>query len=75
MKEVLKKYKLDDVKHVSTPMILNTKLDIDLSGKSMLGKVYRSMIGSLFYPTVNGLDVCLVYAYALGSKVPLKNII
>ena len=27
MKEILKKYKLDEVKHASTPMTLNTKLD------------------------------------------------
>jgi len=33
VKELLKKYKLDEVKHSSIPMTLNNKLDDDISDK------------------------------------------
>ena len=38
MKEPLKKYKFDDVKHPNTLIALNTKLDIKPNDKSMLEK-------------------------------------
>ena len=47
--QLLKKYKLDEVKHATTPMALNLKRDLDRSNKSVLEKVYRGIIGSLFY--------------------------
>ena len=49
VKECLKKYDLDDVKHASTPMALNIKLDLDASGNSVLEKVCRGMTGPLLY--------------------------
>ena len=59
----MKKYKLDEVKHDSTVMALNTKLDLDLSDKLVLGKVYRGTIGSLLHLTTSRpnimFSVCL----------------
>jgi len=49
VKGLLKKYKLDGVKHANTPMALSTKLDLNPSGESASEKVYRGIIGSLLY--------------------------
>ena len=45
--DMLKRFKLSDVKPASTPMSVKCKLDIDPNGKAVDQKVYRSMIGSL----------------------------
>lgn len=67
--ELLKKYMLGEVKHVSTPMALNSKSDIDQIGKSVLEKVYRGMIGSLLYLTASRPDIMLSVSYVLIFKV------
>jgi len=38
-------------------MALNTKLDLDQSGKSVMQNVYCNMINSVFYLTANRLDI------------------
>jgi hypothetical protein len=50
-KDILKKFKMDDSKPLSTPMSTTTALDWDEDGEPMDQKGYRSMIGSLFYLT------------------------
>ena len=47
--DMLKRFKLNDVKPASTPMPTKCQLDIDPNGKAVDQKVYRSMIGSLLY--------------------------
>ena len=47
--DMLKRFKLSDVKPASTPMPTKCQLDIDPNGKAVDQKVYRSMIGSLLY--------------------------
>ena len=47
--ELLKKFKMHEAKLASTPTATSTKLDQDLNGKSVNGKTYRGMIGSLLY--------------------------
>jgi len=37
--ELLKKYKMDQAKHVKTPMTTNEKLDLDREGKPVSGKI------------------------------------
>jgi hypothetical protein len=49
MKDILKKFKMDDSKPQSTPMSMTTALDADEDGEPVDQKEYRSMIGSLFY--------------------------
>ena len=44
--DMLKRFKLSDVKPVSTPMPVKFQLDIDPNGKAVDQKVYCSMIGS-----------------------------
>ena len=56
-------YKHDEVKHASTLMALNTKLDLDLSGKSISEKVYQGMISSLLYLMTSRPDIMVVYAF------------
>ena len=49
VKDLVKKFGLDFVSTVRTPMSPNVKLTVDLLGKSVDHFLYRSMIGSLLY--------------------------
>ena len=49
IKDMLKKFGMDDAKSISTPMVTNGSLDSDTSGNMVDHKLYRSMIGSLLY--------------------------
>jgi len=55
--ELLKKYKMDNVKHASTPMLSSTKLEQDLDGKPVNEKTHRGMFGSLLYLTTSRPDI------------------
>jgi hypothetical protein len=50
-KDILKKFKMDDSKPLSTPMSMTTALDADEDGEPVDQKEYQSMIGSLLYLT------------------------
>jgi hypothetical protein len=54
-KDILKKFKMDDSKPLSTPM--PTTLDADEDGEPVDQKEYRSMIGSLLYLTATRPDI------------------
>jgi hypothetical protein len=56
-KDILKKFKIDDLKPLSTPMNTTTVLDADEDGEPMDQKEYRSMIGSLLYLTAMRPDI------------------
>jgi len=56
-RELIKKFGLEDAKIRKTPMVTTTKLDKDEQGKNVDIKLYRSMIGSLFYLTTSRLDI------------------
>ena len=51
IKDMLKKFGMDDAKAISTPMGINGNLDSDPSGNMVEQKLYQSMIGSLLYVT------------------------
>jgi hypothetical protein len=53
----MKKFNLDDLKPMSTPMRTATSLDPDENGKVVDQREYRSMIGSLLYLTVTRPDI------------------
>ena len=55
--ELLKKFKLDDCKTMSTPMHPSSTLRLDDKDKKVDEKVYRGMIGSLLYLTASRPDI------------------
>ncbi|GJZ37346.1 retrovirus-related pol polyprotein from transposon TNT 1-94 [Tanacetum coccineum] len=57
IKEMLKKFSLEDSKPMKTPMSSNTKLTKDEECESVDSTKYRGMIGSLLYPTASMLDI------------------
>ena len=57
IKDMLKKFGMDDAKAISTLMGTNGSLDSDASGNMMDQKMYRSMIRSLLYVTASRPDV------------------
>jgi hypothetical protein len=56
-KDILKKFKMDDSKSLSTPMSTTTVLDADEDGERVDQKDYWSMIGSLLYLTATRSDI------------------
>ncbi|XP_066344265.1 uncharacterized protein [Miscanthus floridulus] len=63
MKDVLKKFAMDDAKPISTPMPTSAALDADEDGEPVDQKEYRSMIGSLLYLTATRLDIHFAKVY------------
>jgi hypothetical protein len=57
IKDMLKKFEMDDAKAISTPMGTNENLDSDASGNMVDQKMYWSMIRSLLYVTASRPDV------------------
>jgi hypothetical protein len=47
--DILKKFGIDKAKPIKYPMGTNEHLNLDMSGKSVDQKIYRSIIGSLLY--------------------------
>jgi hypothetical protein len=56
-KDILKKFKMDDSKPLSTPMSTPIALDADKDGELVYQKEYQSMIGSLLYLTATRPDI------------------
>ena len=57
IKEMLKKFEMEDCKLVSTPMITSCKLSKDDESKEVDQRLYRSIIGSLLCVTTSRPDV------------------
>jgi hypothetical protein len=57
--DILKKFGMDKVKPIKTPMGTNGHLDLDLDDTSVDQKVYRSMIGYLLYLYASRPDIML----------------
>jgi hypothetical protein len=57
IKDMLKKFGMNESKAISTLMGTNGNLDSDTSGNMVDQKLYRSMIGSLLYVTALRPDV------------------
>jgi hypothetical protein len=56
-KDILKKFKMDDSKPLSTSMSTTTTLDADEDREPVDQKEYRNMIGSLLYLTATRLNI------------------
>jgi hypothetical protein len=57
--DILRKFGIDKMKFIKTPMGTNGHLDLDLGGKSVDQNVYRSMIVSLIYLCASRADIIL----------------
>jgi hypothetical protein len=57
IREMLKRFRMEDCKPVTTPMQTSCKLSKDDDSKSTDQRKYRSMIGSLLYVTTSRPDV------------------
>ena len=57
LKKILKKYGMEDCKHVSTPMITGCNLSSNDDPPMVNQPEYRSMIGSLLYLTGTRPDI------------------
>jgi hypothetical protein len=72
-KDIFKKFKMDDSRPLSTPMITTTTLDADEDGEPVDQKEYQSMIGSFLYLTVMRPDiqfsVCLCACFQASLRI------
>ena len=72
VKDLIKRFGMENAKEIGTPMSPSTKLDKDEKGKSVDIKLYRGMIGSLFYLTASKPDimfsVCLCACFQACPK-------
>ena len=72
LKNILKKFGLEDVKPIKTPMPTNGHMDLNGEGKLVDQKLYRSMIGSLLYLTASRPDimfsVCMCARFQASPK-------
>ena len=75
IKDMLKKFGMNEEKATSTPMETNGNLDSDASGNMVDQKLYQSMIGSLLYVTTSRLDSCLVCACVQDFKPHQEKVI
>ncbi|XP_059659232.1 uncharacterized mitochondrial protein AtMg00810-like [Cornus florida] len=55
--ELLKKFKMDDCKAVSTPLCPTTNLSLECTTEAVPSTLYRLIIGSLLYLTTSRLDI------------------
>ncbi|GJU64432.1 retrovirus-related pol polyprotein from transposon TNT 1-94 [Tanacetum coccineum] len=73
IKEMLKKFCLEDSKSIKTPMSFETKLTWDKDGESVDNIKYRGMIGSLLYLMVSRpnimFSVCLCARFQEDPKI------
>ena len=57
VKDILKKFGMEDAKPIKTPMATNEHLDLDEGGNPVDQKLYCSMICSLLYLTAYRSDI------------------
>jgi hypothetical protein len=72
VKDILKKFGIEEAKPIKTPMATNGHLDLDEGGKPVDLKLYRSIIGSLLYLTASRPDiifsVCMCARFQAAPK-------
>ena len=77
IKDMLKKFDMNEAKAISTPMGTNGNLDSDASGNMVDQKLYRSMIGSLPYVTASRPDVmfsvCMCTRFQASPRKSFKG--
>jgi hypothetical protein len=73
IKDMLKKFGMEDAKGISTPMGTNGSLDSDTSSNIVEQKMYQSMIGSLLYVTASRLDVMFSVCMCARFQASLRE--
>jgi hypothetical protein len=72
IQDILKKFRMKNVKPIKTSMGTNGHLDLDTGGKSVDQKVYWSMIGSLLYLCASRSDImfsiCMYARFQVNPK-------
>jgi hypothetical protein len=74
IREMLKRFGMEDCKLVTTPMQTSCKLRKDDDSKSTDQRKYRSMIGSLLYVTTSRPDVMQVVGQVARFQESTKGI-
>ena len=69
LKQILKKYGMEDSKPVCTPMVTGCSLSANDESPTVHQATYRSMIGSLLYLTSTRLDIM----HAMGIVVRFQE--
>jgi hypothetical protein len=71
-KDIVRKFKMEDSKAMTTSMITTTALDVDEEGEHVDQKEYRSIIGSLLYLTAMRPDIqfsiCLCARFQVSPR-------
>ena len=75
IKDMLKKFSMNEAKAIGTPMGINGNLDSDASGNMVDQKLYRSMIERLLYVTTSRPISCLVCACVQDFKPHQEKVI
>ena len=57
LKDILKRFEMEDSSYVSTPMVVGCKLSKDDLSPDVDQRTYRPMIGSLLYLTTSHPDI------------------
>jgi hypothetical protein len=71
--DLLKKFRMNKAKPIKTPVGINDHLDLDMRGKSVDQKVYRSMIGLLLYLCASRPDIILSVCMSARFQAALKT--
>ncbi|KAL6328680.1 hypothetical protein AAG906_003365 [Vitis piasezkii] len=66
VRDLLKRFNMEEAKTMKTPMSSSIKLEKDEKGKSINSTMYRGMIGSLLYLTASRLDI--MYSVCLCAR-------
>jgi hypothetical protein len=74
IQDIIKKFGMKNAKPVKTPMGTNGHLDLDMGGKSVDQKVYRSMIGSLLYLCASRPDIMLLVCMCARFQANPKEV-
>jgi hypothetical protein len=74
IQDILNKFGMKDAKPIKTPMGTNGHLDLDMGGKYVDQKVYRSMIGSLLYLCASRPDIMLYVCMCARFQADPKEV-
>jgi hypothetical protein len=74
IQDILIRFGMKDAKPIKAPMGTNGHLDLDMGGKSVDQKVYRSMIGPLLYLCASRLDIMLFVCMCARFQADPKEV-